>query len=86
MAAARRDLGYRNLSASRPLIEQVVLEQLMLRPGIGFRHGATVESFSYRSDGGVDGVRIRSAGQPERCARCFTRTRNCTPTISLPDN
>ena len=61
----RRDLGYRNLSASRPLIEQVVLQQLMLRPGVEFRHDATVESFSYRSDGGVEGVRIRSADQPE---------------------
>ncbi len=61
----RRDLGYRNLSASRPLIEQVVLQQLMLRPGVEFRHDATVESFSYCSDGGVEGVRIRSAGQPE---------------------
>jgi 2-polyprenyl-6-methoxyphenol hydroxylase-like FAD-dependent oxidoreductase len=61
----RRDLGYRNLSASRPLIEQVVLKQLMMRPGVEFRHGATVENFSYRSGGGVEGVRIRSGGQQE---------------------
>jgi hypothetical protein len=61
----RRDLGYRNLSASRPLIEQLVVEQLMLRPGVEFRHGATVESLSFGPGGSVDGVRIGSDGRME---------------------
>jgi 2-polyprenyl-6-methoxyphenol hydroxylase-like FAD-dependent oxidoreductase len=60
----RRDLGYRNLSASRPLIEQVVLQQLTLRPQIELRHETTVESLSFGSDGRVDGLRVRSADNP----------------------
>ena len=58
----RRDLGYRNLSASRPFIEQVVLQQLMLRPGVEFRHETTVDGLSLNSEGRVDGLRVRSAG------------------------
>ena len=58
----RRDLGYSNLSASRPVIEQVVLQQLTARPGVGLRPETTVESLSFGADGGVDGVRVRSAG------------------------
>ena len=61
----RRDLGYSNLSATRPLIEQVVLQQLMLRPQIELRHETTVESLSFGSDGGVDGLRVRSADNPD---------------------
>jgi 2-polyprenyl-6-methoxyphenol hydroxylase-like FAD-dependent oxidoreductase len=57
----RRDLGYRNLSASRPLIEQVVLQQLTLRPQVELRHETTVESLSFGSGGEVDGVRVHSA-------------------------
>jgi len=57
----RRDLGYRNLSASRPLIEQVVLQQLMARHGVEFRHETTVDGLSFNSEGRVDGLRVRSA-------------------------
>ena len=57
----RRDLGYRNLSASRPFIEQVVSQELMLRPGIEFRHETTVDGLSLNSEGRVDGLRVRSA-------------------------
>jgi 2-polyprenyl-6-methoxyphenol hydroxylase-like FAD-dependent oxidoreductase len=61
----RRDLGYRNLSASRPAIEQSVLQQLMLRPQVELRHETTVESLSFGSDGGVDGLRVRSTNGSE---------------------
>jgi 2-polyprenyl-6-methoxyphenol hydroxylase-like FAD-dependent oxidoreductase len=61
----RRDLGYRNLSASRPFIEQVVLQQLMARRRVEFRHETTVDGLSFDSEGRVDGVRVRSPGESD---------------------
>ncbi len=58
----RCDLGYRNLSASRPLIEHVVLKQVKLCPGINLRGETTVESLSFDASGRVNGLMVRAAG------------------------
>ena len=60
--ATKRDLGYRSLSASRPLIEHVVLKQVELRPGINLQGETTVESLSFDASGCVNGLMVRAAG------------------------
>jgi 2-polyprenyl-6-methoxyphenol hydroxylase-like FAD-dependent oxidoreductase len=54
----RRDLGFVNLSASRPLIEQCVLDRLASEPNLEVRGGTSVEGLSFTDDGNVDGVLV----------------------------
>ena len=77
----RRDLGYSNLSASRPVIEQVVLQQLMNCPGVDLRPETTVESLSFGADGGVTASGFARPADPRRS---FTRISSvdCTGRLS----
>ncbi len=56
----RRDLGYNNIAASRPLIESTVLARLLREPNVGVRSDTVVEGYSFDGRGDVSGLAIRS--------------------------
>jgi 2-polyprenyl-6-methoxyphenol hydroxylase-like FAD-dependent oxidoreductase len=58
----RRDLGYDNISASRPLIEHVTLQRLMREPGVELRPATTVEDIEFSGAGRVGGAVVQTSG------------------------
>ena len=57
-----RDLGYDNISASRPLIEHIVLQRLLREPSIELRPTTSVEDLIFDGGGRVCGVLSRTNG------------------------
>jgi 2-polyprenyl-6-methoxyphenol hydroxylase-like FAD-dependent oxidoreductase len=57
-----RDLGYDNISASRPLIEHVVLQRLMREPSIELRPTTSLEDVVFNDAGRVCGILSRTNG------------------------
>jgi 2-polyprenyl-6-methoxyphenol hydroxylase-like FAD-dependent oxidoreductase len=64
-----RDLGYDNLAATRPLIEHVVLQQVLRQPRVRVRSQARVDAIDFDAQRRVTGVMLRSTdGAGERLA------------------
>jgi 2-polyprenyl-6-methoxyphenol hydroxylase-like FAD-dependent oxidoreductase len=63
----RRDLGYDNISASRPLIEHVVSQRLMRQANIELRPETNLEDLVFSDSGRICGASLRrTGGAPER--------------------
>jgi 2-polyprenyl-6-methoxyphenol hydroxylase-like FAD-dependent oxidoreductase len=58
----QRDLGYDNISASRPLIEHNVLRRLLREPGVDLRPTTSLEDLVFDRAGRVCGVSARTNG------------------------
>jgi len=59
-----RDLGYDNIAASRPLIEQVVLERLLREPSVELGPATSLADIIFSDEGRVCGVLSQTSGSP----------------------
>ena len=81
----RRDLGYDNISASRPLIEHVVLRRLVQETNVELRPATSLEDLVFTDAGRVCGALLQTSGRPpERVAADLVV--DCTGHVSKADN
>ena len=52
----RRDLGYTNIAAPRPLLESTVLARLLRKPNVRVRNDTVVDGYSFEERTAVNGL------------------------------